>query len=344
MVRDDFNYRQTLSDLLSAEAHLANQKDKMNDEQAWLDAVSPEKNKNAFLVGTVRILAGALSQKRCDPDISQLWDIYAEDYCNSTPSVRAALMNGFRALRGLRLIDERCKPSANDCRTRNLHEVERLLTPLAKRLSSTEIKHIAASDYGMDTERQEQALTRLISSETLEHPGEAGWFPAEVVELNALNSGSTSYLACTAIVLLHAVRNQDETGDAVFHFQRNWHHFSTYPLAAQEAVYAAFRYLYESDEAWWTDMKASNPELVIPCSTIHRTLHKLLINHARAVSFPKLHIGFPLVTRREAHRVKSGVLRSYASGLLNGQQIATYSEPNSRRRRTHMGLRHTLSA
>ncbi|MDC0659840.1 hypothetical protein N6L27_17710 [Leisingera sp. SS27] len=218
----------------------------MNDA-LWLAAVSPETNPDAVLTAASVLIMASLSNKDSAQDLSWLWEEYKDIYRAATPPVRAALMNGFKRLRHSRLLPDDCKPSEEDLLTRALSDVEEILIPIARSMTSAEIESVAAADYGMDLEKHMGALTDLLDSPTLAYPPGERWFPAEVVELTSHVQGRTGWLPCSAIMLLDAVRTLDNRSNAEFRFESQWRDYRRLPARERAAFHAALRYLYESD-------------------------------------------------------------------------------------------------
>jgi hypothetical protein len=250
MLTNDFRSRQALADLERACGGdpLAGDSTAAFDSEAAPDRV---------WAAAAQLLWTALTFGEVDPFLADIWDQRRSTLLAAPPQVRAALMQGFRLLRDHRLAEGIEPPTPCELVTLPWQEVETGLIRIGRQMTPAEMDHVARADYGCDVARHRAALQALLDDPQLAYPEGEVWYPAEVVELVSHVPGQPGHVPCLAIVLLNAVRTEDDRGEADYRMANQYAAIAELAPKVKDPFFAAFRHLYESNVHWTSQVPAS---------------------------------------------------------------------------------------
>jgi hypothetical protein len=243
MTRDDFRTRQVLADLDRA----AGVHPPADASRAAFDAeVAPDR----LWAAAATLVRQALADQVRDPFLEDLWTVRQGTLRAAPAPIRAALANGFDRLCDLAQLPGSCRPGPEDRLTATVARLEPALIALARQMTEAEIDHVSRADYGCDAARHRNALLTLLADPRVAYPPDEYWFPAEVIELVSHVPGQPGHMPCLAIVLLDALRTGDAQGNAEYRLGQQAETLAMLARPECDAVFAAFRHLYESIPLW----------------------------------------------------------------------------------------------
>ncbi|MCU0902759.1 MAG: hypothetical protein MUE83_02655 [Tabrizicola sp.] len=249
MLGDDFRRRQALADL----ERVCDGDPLTGDASAALDrAAAPDR----VWAATAQLLWSALTFGEVDPVLSDVWDQRRSTLLLASPQVRAALMHGYRLLGDHRLAGGIDTLAAEALITLPRQDVEAALIRIGRQMTADDMNHVARADYGCDAARHRAALQILLEDPHLAYPDGEVWYPAEVVEVVSHVPGQPGHVPCLAIVLLNAVRTDDDRGEADYRLANQCDAIVALDPKVKDPFFAAFRYLYERNVHWTSQVPA----------------------------------------------------------------------------------------
>lgn len=213
-------------------------------------ANSPERSQRAFETSVAILLADALQRREPDDAVSCLWLDKVDAIRSASPSVRAAIMNGFERARQLGVADDVCRPRREDLVTMDREAVLAPLVKIAKTMTEAEMQHVSKADYGDEADLHLAALKVVVNSEDCRFPTDPRWIPAEVVELVSHSPSEMGFAPCMALLLIDAICSDESFGSARLRWADNFDWFRTVPDRAYAPILGAFRHLYERIDHW----------------------------------------------------------------------------------------------
>lgn len=245
-------------------------------EPLMMAAASPEEDERGFWTATAILLADRLQGRQPKENFWWFWDSYADRYRAAPPPVRAALMNGFYHARQLSLVAEEICPKPEDRVTESSPLA--LLGPLkaiARNMTPAERKQVARADYGFDADNHFDALNAVLERQDCEFSADNIWCPLEVVELTSLGPDRPGHIPCTALIIIHALRDEDMCLHAELCWESAFQLYRSLPASIGAPILKGFRFLYETDDDWnpfkdWSTERLARQEVAIPwCDPIN---------------------------------------------------------------------------
>ena len=140
--------RAAIDRIVASGGHIGHGDDRVYS-QLLLSAAMPDDDFNGFAVATAILLMDRLQDGTGGDDLFWNWDAFREHYRLADPTMRAALMNGFRMAEASGKVNLESSPDRTDCLTRSPGEVMSLLTAAEQhRLADAIAENVSASDAG----------------------------------------------------------------------------------------------------------------------------------------------------------------------------------------------------
>ena len=160
--------RDAIAEIVAQDCVLTTPAEDRLASQLLLAAALPDDDFPAFICATSILVVNRLSQGRGQDDLYWNWDVFRMHYRLADPPVRAALMNGFRAMdiAGLVTLDHR--PSKDECLT--LPEADVLAA-----LASSDPLKLAPAITAKIHETEAGHLWREAARKPLDVPTQAGF-------------------------------------------------------------------------------------------------------------------------------------------------------------------------
>lgn len=234
-----------------------------------LTAALPQEDGPAFEAATALLLLDRLQGGAGPDDLFWHWDSFVDHYRSADPPVRAALMQGYAYCERLGLVELPDPPQNQDLCTQSRDDVEAGLLELARSLSPPDIESVSRADSGWNARRHARALVEALTERSGRFPAGEPWFPAEVVQLTAMNPQAPGFLQCMALICLNALPTGDETDNISYHWTRFASHAVNCDRPERAPIIAAVRYLFESTADWepywdWSEERINSEAIAIP--------------------------------------------------------------------------------
>ncbi|MEM6358324.1 MAG: hypothetical protein AAF844_21910 [Pseudomonadota bacterium] len=213
-----------------------------------LAAVSPEEDPTSAAVATAALLAHDIETGVAHHNWLWIWDAAAPSFRGLAPPIRAAVMNGFRRAREMRLVAEDIRPSDADCMTMSLQAVIESLVAVARSMSPEDREEVASLDDEKDEQRHLSALDAVLADPGCRRDagGDVTWFPSEVVELAAYEEGPW-FAASTALILIWTLQDEDYAhGFVGGRWSRDHRRYKALPSGMRGPILQGFRHCYEA--------------------------------------------------------------------------------------------------
>ncbi|MCG3267820.1 hypothetical protein [Yoonia sp. I 8.24] len=232
----------------------------------WLIMVGENCPAQDRSTATAAILLHHIETRKHDTVLGEYWSENLSLYRASAAQIRAAIAHGFAYLNAYGVIELPAAPDTDDLRSVSRQSVESALTNIASQLLGPAIETISKADYGDCAAQHKRALEDLLSRNFEDVLLTDRWYPMEVIELTSHVPTSLGGIPCTAIVLLDAIRTNDNYGSASFRLERHAEFFCGLAEPQYSAFWAAFRFLYENDPFWADSMPSRkfDPAALMP--------------------------------------------------------------------------------
>lgn len=160
--------REAISEIVARGCVLSKPEQDRLASHLLLAAALPDDDFPAFICATSILVANRLSQGRGQDDLYWNWDVFRMHYRLADPPIRAALMNGFRAMDIAGLVTLDGGPSDDECLSMSKTEVLEALAP-------SDPLNLAPAITAKVHQTKAGQLWHSASTQTLEAPTQSGF-------------------------------------------------------------------------------------------------------------------------------------------------------------------------
>lgn len=203
-----------------------------------------------FELAIVVLLADALLRHAPSGLLAETWAEAGQRLRDWPATMRAAVANGLLRAGKQTLIQLERQPEMQDCLTYSEPEVSETLLRVARSMHRHELEAIALADSGMNAAAYLAALIETLARLEGIFPNH-GLSPMKVVNLTSLDTKSSAFAGCTAILLLNAIK---QGADDSLRWQNYGATYCALKPSQRNAILAGYRYLYEFDQHFNVDV------------------------------------------------------------------------------------------